>query len=202
MLCICLANISLRLSSNKRSKKVAAEDKGKSTDKHDISVAYITLTHHTVTRRSRRIVAKWNESQCFAHAKHMRFHSIDSSVIWDFVWFEMFLNSCLAYAHSWAEINEKEKKIRFRLDYFKFLRTVRIMHCLLIFTFCNCLSHHAVTTYSTNNSLRTTSHRLFQIYSWLWKSFFFAMLRSVIIAINIFDQRFLQRQLKLKSHLL
>ncbi len=111
MLCICLANISLRPPSNKRSKKVAAEGKGKSTGKHGISVAYATLTHHTVTRRSRRIAAKWNESQCFAHAKHMRFHSIDSSVVWDFVWFEMFLNSCLAYAHSWAEVDEKEKKI-------------------------------------------------------------------------------------------
>ncbi len=96
---------------------------------------------------------------------------------------------------------KKKKKFRLRLDYFNLSRTVRIMHCLLISTLCNCLPHHAVTTYPMNNSLRTTFHRFFQIYSWFWRPFLFAMLRSVIIAINIFDQRFLRRQLKLKSHL-
>lgn len=83
MLCICLANISLRPPPSKRPKKAAAEGKGKGTGKHGISVAYVTLMHHTDTRVA---LVVWSQSELSLNALLMqsicmRSSSADSSVI-------------------------------------------------------------------------------------------------------------------------
>jgi len=76
---------------SKRPKKAAAEGKGKGTGKHGISVAYFTLMHHTDTRVA-LVVSSQSELSLNALLMQsicMRSSSADSSVIWDFVWFEI-----------------------------------------------------------------------------------------------------------------